>query len=265
MDEKATALVIARMLIEAAARSNVSKQITKPKQQLENKLRRLFAQHGALYLTAFTKYQKEFKETLSSDGIDKLFDTTAPSTRMADAIESAVESGVTLGAENLLEQFANILTKEQINLVFNLKNPRAVDYLKDYGVTRVSQLDTTSSEILRKILVDGIEKGYSYSKLVVQIKKQFADWSTKRAKLIAITEMGNAYQRGNLIVGLDLKTAGLTIEKSWLARGDSCPLCLANQADGWIDVEQTHSSGVECPGAHPDDRCVELYRRKPSE
>jgi SPP1 gp7 family putative phage head morphogenesis protein len=160
-----------------------------------------------------------------------------------------------------------VLTQEQIKLVFNLKNPRAVEYLDNYGVTRVTQIDTTSSDILRKLLTDGIAKGYSYSKLATQIKKQFTDWSTKRAKLVAVTELGNAYQQGNLIVGMDLKAAGLEMQKSWLTRGDDKvdPHCSANADDGWIDVEKTHSSGAMVPLDHPRCRCVELYRRKPKD
>ncbi len=270
MDEKATAITIARMLIEVAARTNVAKQTTKAKQLLENKLRRLFAQQSIAYLKAFAKYQREFSkltEALTSANIDTLFDTTAQSTRMAQAIQSAVENGVTLGANDLLTQMESVLSKEQIDIVFSLKNPRAVEYLKNYGVTRVSQLDTTSSEILRKLLTDGIDKGYSYSKLTTLIKKQFVEWSTKRAKLIAVTEMGNAYQQGNLIVGLDLKVAGLAMQKSWLTRGDDKvdPHCSANQDDGWIDVSKEHSSGTMVPLDHPGCRCVELYRRKPHE
>lgn len=251
----------AQVLLEAAVKANTTQVRAKHTTQLQNKLKRLFAQQGKAYIRKFDKYQKEFREAISQENMDALFDDTSVSVKMSNTIESAVEIALTLGADNLLIQFESLAF--DVNVVFNLKNPRAVEYLKNYGVDRVSQIDDTSRETLRNLLVDGIDQGYSYSRMVTLLKVQFGEWSTKRAKLIAVTEMGNAYQRGNLIVGQDLDAAGLTIEKSWLARGDSCPLCVGNQADGWIPVKQKHSSGVECPGTHPGDRCVELYRRKP--
>lgn len=262
MDEKATALTIARMLIEVAARTTVSRKTTKLKQQLENKLKRLFAQQGVAYLRKFAAHQHHFKEALTDIEIDQLFDVTATSVRMVQAIESAVEAGLELGADDLATQ----LDAVAFDVIFNLKNPRAVEYLKNYGVDRVSQLDTFSKDTLKNILTKGIDAGQSYGKLTTQIKKQFGDWSTKRAKLVAVTEMGNAYQRGNLIVGLDLADAGLQMEKSWLTRGDDLvdPHCKANQDDGWIDVTKAHSSGAMTPLDHPRCRCVELYRRKPA-
>lgn len=263
MDRETRLQIVAQTLLEAALRVNVSHGTRKLQEQLQSKLRRLFAQHGSKYLKAFAKHQKEFTEALSSASIDALFDATSVSDRMAQAIQSAVESGMTSGANDLSKQ----LNAADFDVVFSLKNPRAVEYLKNYGVTRVTQIDTTSSEILRKIIVDGIDNGQSYTKLAALIRKQFTEWSTKRAKLIAITEIGNAYQQGNLIVGLDLKAAGLEMQKSWLTRGDDQvdPHCKANQDEGWIDVEKAHSSGAMTPLDHPRCRCVELYRRKPND
>lgn len=254
--------IAVKMLLEAAIRVNVTRNTQRLVKQLTDKLWRLFAQQHKAYIRAFAKHRNEFKEALSSADIDALFDTTSTiSARMAQAIQSAVENGVTRGANSLIEQ----LSADDLKIVFSLKNPHAVEYLKNYGVTRVTQIDATSSEILKKLLTNGVDKGYSYSKLTSLIKKQFTDWATKRAKLIAVTEIGNAYQQGNLIVGLDLHASGVAIEKSWLTRGDDKvdPNCSANAGDGWIAVDKVHSSGAMVPLDHPRCRCVELYRRKP--
>jgi hypothetical protein len=215
------------------------------------------------YLARFSRYQSVLREALSDDNIDDLFDATNVSIRMGNAIESAVENGLTEGATSLLDQVADF----NPDIVFNLKNPRAVEYLTNYGVTRVSQIDETSKDILRGILQREMSHGTSYARMATLIRHQFADWSVKRARLIAITEIGNAYQQGNLIVGLDLKAAGLEMQKSWLTRGDDKvdSHCAGNAADGWIDVSKAHSSGAMVPLDHPRCRCVELYRRKPSE
>lgn len=265
MNERTIIHTAAQILLEAAVRVNTARTLQKHISKLRGKLARLFAQQGKLYISEFSKYQKELKEAITQDDMDALFDDTNVSVKMGNAIESAVEIGLTLGADNLLTQFESLAFDADV--VFNLKNPRAVEYLKNYGVDRVSQIDDTSREILRKLLVDGIENGMSYSRMVTLLRAQFGEWSTKRAKLIAVTEMGNAYQRGNLIVGQDLAAAGLKMEKSWLTRGDDLvdPHCSANAAQGWIDVNKEHSSGAMTPLDHPRCRCVELYRRKPND
>lgn len=262
MNEKATIHTIARMLVEAAVRQNTTRQTQKLRAQLESKLKRLFLQQGKAYLRYFAYHRNEFAEALTDSDIDGTFDRSSQSARMAQTIDSAVESALTLGAENLLKQF----TDEEFKKVFNLKNPRAVKYLENYGANRVTQLDDTSKGILKRLLTDGVDKGQSYSRMVTLIRRQFTEWSTKRAKLIAVTEIGNAYQQGNLIVGLDLADAGLQMEKSWLTRGDDKvdPHCSANAAQGWIDVKEAHASGAMCPLDHVGCRCLELYRRKVS-
>ena len=251
------------MLLEVAVRVSVTRQTAKLKTQLEAKLRRLFIQHRSAYLAKFVKLRAQFNEALSDDAIDAVFDDTAPSLQMSSAIETAVENGLLMGAENLLAQFGTF----KPDVVFNLKNPRAVDYLKNYGVDRVTQMDDTSKSMLRDLITREIERGTGYDKIARLIRAQFTDWSTKRAKLVAITEIGNAYQQGNLIVGKDLADAGLQMQKSWLTRGDDKvdPHCQANQDDGWIDVNNSFSSGADVPLDHPRCRCVTLYRRKPSE
>lgn len=258
MNLEETQYTIARMILEAASRVNVQKQTRKLEIALENKLRRLFKQHSVAFLRGLAKHSSKFKESLADDLLDDLFAKTAPTKQMETAIQSAVETSATNGAQNLVDQLGDV----DFDQVFSLKNPRAVEYLENCGAELVSGIDETSKNQLRIILERGAKQGWSYEKLALAIRKEFTDWSRKRARLIAITEIGNAYQRGNLIVGQNLAAAGLKMEKSWLARPNSCPLCLDNQADGWIDVNQEHSSGVMCPGAHPGDRCVELYRRK---
>lgn len=252
----------AQVLLEAAVKANTTRILAKHSSTLRGKLSRLFSQQGRVYVRKFDKYQKEFREAISQENMDALFDDTSVSVKMSNAIESAVKLGLTLGADNLLTQFESVAFDADV--VFNLKNPRAVEYLKNYGVDRVTQIDDTSREVLRKLLVDGIDQGYSYSRMVTLLKAQFGEWSTKRAKLIAVTEMGNAYQQGNLIVGQDLAAAGLKMEKSWLTRGDDLvdPHCSSNAADGWIDVNKEHASGAMTPLDHPRCRCVEIYRRK---
>jgi hypothetical protein len=206
------------------------------------------------------KHKSSFKESIPDDIIDELFDNTSPNANMVTAIQSAVESAVSVGANTLIDQL-------DIDTVFSLENPRAVDYLDEYAAQLVAGIDEYSKQLLRDLLTNATEQGFSYQKTAKLIEKMFTGWSTNRAKLIATTEVGNAYQEGNLIVGKDLAASGVAIEKSWLTRGDDKvdPHCSANADQGWIDVNTVFSSGVERPLDHPRCRCVMLMRRKPDE
>ena len=84
---------------------------------------------------------------------------------------------------------------------------------------------------------------------------------------LAMFLLSNTYERGNMGVAEDLETAGLEMEKSWLAVGDDkvCDVCRANAAEGWIPLGQTFSGGVDRPLQHPACRCCALYRRKGAE
>lgn len=246
------------MVLEAASRINVQQKTIKLSNALESKLRRLFIQHGNRYLKQLAKHRSAFKESISDDNIDELFDSTNTNARMAATIQSYVENAVSVGANTLIDQLS-------VDTVFSLKNPRAVDYLEDYGANLVTGIDDYSKQLLRDALTNATEQGMSYQAVAKLIGKMFADWSSKRAKLIAVTEIGNAYQEGNLIVGKDLAANGVNIEKSWLTRGDDKvdANCVTNQNQGWIDVNKSFSSGVERPLDHPRCRCVMLMRRKP--
>jgi hypothetical protein len=254
----ATQKVIIRLILEAAQRVNVDRKTRKLETTLEAKLKRLFIQHGNAFLKGLAKHKSSFKESIPDDTIDELFDNTSPNANMATAIQSAVESAISVGADTLIDQL-------DVDTVFSLENPRAVEYLDNYGAELVKGLDETSKRILRDLLANATEQGFSYQKTAKLIEKLFTDWSTNRAKLIATTEIGNAYQEGNLIVGKDLAASGVAIEKSWLTRGDDKvdPHCSANADQGWIDVNAVFSSGVERPLDHPRCRCVMLMRRKP--
>lgn len=251
---------IIALLLETASRVNVKQKTRKLEIQLENKLRRLFAQHGNAYIKQLDKHKNEFSEALSDDTIDKLFDNSSVTDRMASSVQSATENALSVGADTLIEQL-------NVDVVFDLENPRAVDFLDGYGADHVSQIDETSKQLLRDVLTNATEQGFSYKRVSQLISKLFADWATKRARLIAITEIGNAYQEGNLIIGKDLSGAGVRIEKSWLTRNDDAvdPHCKDNQDQGWIDVNDLFASGVERPLDHPRCRCVMLIRRKSSE
>lgn len=247
-------------LIEALTKATVKKMLTKNITQMTARIARGFAIHSAAYQKALATFETQFKESITDADLDSIFDLSNDAQRLIDLINLFVEKGLTLGATALIAQF-------EADIVFNLDNPRAVAYIGNHGASVVAGIDDESKSQLRTILASATENGRSYNWLARAIRQKFNDFSTKRAKLIAVTELGNAYQEGNMIVARDLLALGLPMQKRWLTVGDERvdPDCQANADQEWIAVDEAFSSGADRPLAHPRCRCVLQFRRKPSE
>lgn len=238
--------------VEAYANKNTRIAI----QQMTTRLAKIFAVHGVAFLKHFATFEDRFTESVSNDELDSAFDFSAIDDQLLALINEFIEKGLTYGAQALIAQFDS-------DIVFSLENPRAVAYTENYAATQVKGINETSKSELRNVLARGVDNGWSYTRLARAIKDTFNTFSSQRAHLIAVTEIGNAYQEGNMIVAHDLQASGLTMEKHWKTVGDDRvdPDCKANDDEGWITVANTFSSGHQRPLAHPRCRCVLQYRR----
>jgi Phage Mu protein F like protein len=147
---------------------------------------------------------------------------------------------------------------------FNLESTAAIHYLETNTFSNLAKtLDETTAAEIEKILAAGLEDGLSYSQIAKLISQKFADFGAARARLIAITEIGNAYSDATLQTALQLEQAGVSMEKAWMTVGDERvdPDCLANEAAEWISAAASFPSGDERPLAHPGCRCALLVRR----
>jgi SPP1 gp7 family putative phage head morphogenesis protein len=148
--------------------------------------------------------------------------------------------------------------------VFGLESPAAVQYLRLNEFSNLAKtLDATTAEQLQGILAEGLEAGLSYSQIAKLITAKFSDFGAARARLIAITEIGNAYSDATLESGLSLQDRGIEMEKSWMTAGDDRvdEPCEANEAAGWIFIQDDFPSGSGRPLDHPGCRCALLVRR----
>jgi len=110
-------------------------------------------------------------------------------------------------------------------------------------------------EYLRSTVETAIEEGWSSEQLAEAMEENTA-FSPMRARLIARTEVGSAYGQGQL-VGAQAADMG---SKKWLASPGSCSDCLANEAQGWIDIDDDFQSGDAAPLAHPACTCDVDFR-----
>ena len=171
---------------------------------------------------------------------------------------------LTMGGESLAQAL-------NMSMTFDLENPLAVARVRDYGAKLVSNVNETTQGYIRTIIGNGLQDGWSYDKVARSLLDRFEEFAIgkpqehidSRAHLIAITEIGQAYEVGNATVADDLRQAGLPMEKSWLTSRDdrTSAGCLENQAVGWIPIEQAFPSGHMHPLRFPGCRCAALYRR----
>jgi hypothetical protein len=241
---------------EAVRRKSQRERVELVRRSLELAMAKAFRAQGKL--VARSLRQGGFELIWAGVQLQTLKLFTAP-------IEAAVAKALKMGALALIGQTG-------MKISFNLANPRAVAYLTDYGARLVKGINETTRETLQRLVAQGANEGWSYKRIAGEITQRFEEFAAgkpqehiaSRAHLIAVTETGNAYARGNFIVAQDLSDAGLQMWKSWSTMGDDrvSDGCRANAAEGWIPVGQLHQSGHMHPLRFPGCRCDELYKMK---
>jgi Phage Mu protein F like protein len=86
--------------------------------------------------------------------------------------------------------------------------------------------------------------------------KQAGAFSDDRAALIARTELQNANAQGTLDGMRTAGKAGVKVLKEWQADDEACDICLDNEDDGPIQLDDEFSSGADAPPEHPNCECV---------
>lgn len=195
-------------------------------------------------------------ESVRGDEWGPLWDATAEAS--AQSIEEAIQHH----AENALASgMRETVAMVHATGTFDLTNPRAAAYLKSHGAEQVTRINQTTRAQLRTILEQANAEGWSYQTTAREIRNRFNGFAGKspighirdRAELVAVTEVGNAYEAGAYTVAAGLQDRGLLMEKHWYDAGDARvhPGCLVDTAAGWIPLNNRFPSGVMQPLDHP--------------
>lgn len=183
------------------------------------------------------------------------------------AAERAAGEAWLIGAEDMARRM-------NLDITFNLDDPAARAYIRRVGADLVTRVDDTTRSRLRGIIDDGTRNGWNYNQIAQNIIAEFGEMAVgrpqqhidSRAHLIAVTELGNAFEDGSLGAARRMAQMGLEMEKKWLTVGDNrvSEGCRTNQAAGWIPIDQAFPSGHDRPLRFPGCRCTALYQRKRS-
>ncbi len=285
MDQPETNFVFAALeFAEALSRSRRLKKREQIGRRLELAMRTAFKEQGRQFVRAFGKFRNRFGEAavvaspFGGQTQDLPLQEAVPPTEwmyvfhfVAQKTTPLFETSIDAAAQAALKSGAgNLIADAGMNISFDLKNPRAVKYLDQYGAKLVTNINDTTRDYLQTIITQATNEGWSYDRTAEAITQRYKEFQVgkpqehidSRAHLIAVTETGNAYAEGNLIVARDLEEAGVAMEKAWSTVGDSkvTPECRANEDQGFIPLDKPFLSGHMRPLRFPGCRCDLLTR-----
>jgi hypothetical protein len=128
-------------------------------------------------------------------------------------------------------------------------------------------LNHVQEQAVRNYRAALIEKGVSPAQVEKLTSRYASRLHRSRAMTIARTEMGMAYNHGELMMMKEAVLTGGSLEgaivtKTWMASGARiCPACEDMHGET-VDLDATFSCGVECPPLHPSCGCTLTYNAK---
>jgi len=199
------------------------------------------------------------------------------------AFKGAWDSGAKLNQSRIDQAFDEYVARRAILFAPGLANTNA---------SAVSQLFIINSDTSRKAFMLDLKNSGAiglHPRQVKALSKQMekirglvpegkvAMWERRltnqkleyRANLVARTEMGNASNAAQLdgqLAKIEAGEASPNTKKAWSTTGKNtvCPMCEANEMEGFIPMDQEFSSGHDRPLAHPQCQCaIQFSAREP--
>lgn len=256
--------------IQAAGRGlQREEDLATPVRSMRIRLQHFFRAQAEITVEVFASLREHFPLVEAEGGPEPpwepLWDVVAEETAgeleiiAREAMPAAMETGA-----------AATLADIGISAAFDLADPRAEAYLDENAAAMVTRVNETTRDRIGSVVRAGARAGTSYAKVAQSIVDEFAEMAIlkpqrhirNRAELIAVTELGQAYEESGSIVARQLTRAGIGIEKYWSTTGDDrvSAGCVANQAVGWIPETDLFPSGHSRPLRFPGCRCASLRR-----
>lgn len=224
-------------------------------------LERLFTKQGELFLRRAQSLQGSFplEEAPSPKAWGEIINRVLSSARKPTitTLTKWITQAMFKGSDEITNQLGDAAKG-----IFNLKNPRAISFLRDKGAALVRNIEETTRDRLQGVLTRAAEAGSPWNKVRAEIQDQFASFGKARSELIARTELADAYETAFSMEAKSVEDAGIPLEKRWLPLTDNKidDTCLGNAAAGWIPFKKNFPSGDADPPAHPACRCATEVR-----
>jgi HK97 family phage portal protein len=232
---------------------DVKKKLTlQMKDQIWHIMDKAAVKNERYFINALKKYfqsqqdrinSKLLKSTKAVDDID----WEAENKAFYDALRPLWMASLGVGFETVNEQFG-------FGISFDVMNPKFLKWVKENGLDRVTDINSTTKDKLRITLSDGIEAGEGIPKLRDRISEVYADAKGYRATLIARTETITTVNAGSL----DTYRTAKIKRKEWLSQIDDRTREAHEKINGEIkDIDEVFSNGEMYPN-EPNCRCTIL-------
>lgn len=252
------------LLFEAVSRRWMNRQQTKYRSKLRRVLVRMWRQQKRTVEQAWLPMIRARQILREASGVDGLMHLLEGLLAVDEATWGEALAAVL--AEVMLTAARTALDDLRVATSFEIPTERIEAQIRQHAGDLVRGLNETTRGELRSILERAVEERLSYSEAAKLLRNRFVEFGAlvplhhihDRAELIAVTEIGQAYIRGQQQVGNALQAAGLAMEKAWLTAQDERvePECEENGAAGWIPWDEQFPSGHDAPLAHPGCRCA---------
>lgn len=213
---------------------------------------------------------RSLAEAISPDEADEVAAAVTADTALVAELQLVLVEAAGRGARDTGRELALALGAD-----WAIENPAAVAWLSERGAARVAGIDDVTRGYVRTILVQAADEGWSYQRTSKALRDRFVGFSARsplghvrnRGELIAITEVGEAYEHAGRQVALDLAADGLVIEKQWLTAADAkvCQVCAPAGMQDWIGEDDVFTNGLTGPLGHPGCRCACTRRVQPDD
>lgn len=150
-------------------------------------------------------------------------------------IISRITPGVFKGASNQVRQtvvsFGDKAAQEVISdATFNVNSPKVRQFMRNFGAERINNINKTTRDRVRSVLVDGVDSGASIDQIAEDIAHVFDVAEGSRSVTIARSEVARASNFGALEGYRQVNVE----EKEWLATMDDAVRDTHEEANGQI-------------------------------
>ena len=232
---------------------------------MQKKMAATFRAQGRAVLSGFTRFKRHFAEAAIDTSIESMIEGALKVT-----VPAMVKDFSATGLAGYEWGYADLANNLGMQDAFSLAHPDAVKWADKRAALRVAGVNDTTKGQIRNLIVHGLENGESYGSVQRSIKRQFTQFAVgsplehiqSRAELVAVTEMGEAYEAGAATLSDELEAHGIEQEKSRVGPNDghTSDACIADLAAGWIKKSEAFPSGIMSGLEHPGCRHGTIYR-----
>ncbi|MCY6957862.1 phage minor head protein [Clostridium brassicae] len=142
--------------------------------------------------------------------------------------------------------FNNIhFANEEEGTLFAIIREDYLQWLEEYGAEQVVNINTTTKELTKRIIKNGLMNGDSIDSISEELSSRIKEYTKARAVNIAETEMHNSFMRSNFLTG---EVSGFKFKK-WISAQDASVRPSHQSLDGMVvKVSEDFKPGLSYPG-----------------